>query len=280
MMTQRVMTDSDLALDSLLKRICRERGLDCTQYKPSFLKRRLAVRLRARGVESYQAYARLLDDDEYDDLFCALTINLTRFFRDATTYAALRDEVLQPLVQERNGQGRRQFQAWSAGCASGEEPYSLAILLHQLLGRQSADWQIRILGTDLDRRMLERARSGIFGPFSFRGTQWPDLDRFFVAAEGGHAVVPEVMRWVRFRRHDLIREKPPGRFDLILCRNVLIYFGRPQQVRLCTAFQQALKAGGVLVLGKTEILPREVAGLFETVNLREHIYRKLAISNQ
>jgi chemotaxis protein methyltransferase CheR len=280
MVTKQTKTDNNLAFGLLLNKIRRERGLDCRQYKPAFLERRLAVRLRARGVESYQAYARLLDDDEYDDLFGALTINLTRFFRDATTYAALRDEVLQPMFQERNGQGRRQFQAWSAGCASGEEAYSLAILLHQLLGRQSTDWQIRILGTDLDRRMLEQARSGIFGPFSFRGTQWPDLDRFFVAAERGHAVVPEVMRWVRFRHHDLIREEPPGRFDLILCRNVLIYFTRPQQVRLCAAIHRALKSDGVLVLGKTEILPAEVAGLFETVNLREHIYRKSAISNQ
>ena len=280
MATKQTKTDNNLAFGLLLNKIRRERGLDCSQYKPSFLRRRLAVRLRARGVESYQAYARLLDDDEYDHLFDTLTINLTSFFRDATTFVALRDEVLQPIVRERNGQGRRHLQVWSAGCASGEEAYSLAILLQQLLGRQSVDWQIRILATDLDERRLDQARAGVYGPFSFRGTQWPDLDRFFVANGKSHSVVPAVKALVRFRRHDLIGEKPLGRFDLILCRNVLIYFTRPQQVRLCTAFHRALKSNGVLVLGKTEILPSGVAGLFEAVNLREHIYRKSVISNQ
>lgn len=279
MVTKQTKNDNNLAFGFLLTKIRRERGLDCTQYKPSFLKRRLAVRLRARGVESYRTYARLLDDDEYDRLFDTLTINLTSFFRDATTFVALRDEVLQPMVRERNRPGRRQLQIWSAGCASGEEAYSLAILLRQLLGRQSADWQIRILGTDLDERRLDQARAGVYGPFSFRGTQWPDLDRCFVTNGKSHSVVSDVKALVRFRRHDLIGEKPLGRFDLILCRNVLIYFTRPQQVRLYTTFHQTLRPGGVLVLGRTEILPAEVAGLFETVNLREHIYRKPGISD-
>lgn len=274
MMTKPITSDTDLALESLLTKIRRERGLDCSQYKPSFLKRRLAVRLRARGVESYSAYTPLLDEAEYDRLFDALTINLTHFFRDATTYAAVRDQVLRPMLGAKERRGQRRFQAWSAGCASGEEPYSLGILLHQLLGPRIADWQIRILATDLDERRLEQARAGVYGPFSFRGTQWPDLDRFFVATGEGYAVVPEVKALVRFRRHDLISEGPPGRYDLILCRNVLIYFTRAQQMRLLAGFHRALKAEGVLILGKTEILPAEVAGLFETVDLREHIYRK------
>ncbi|RME45841.1 MAG: protein-glutamate O-methyltransferase CheR [Chloroflexi bacterium] len=272
-MLQQRTIDNDPAFESLLRKIRRERGLDCNQYKSAFLQRRLAVRLRARGVKSYRAYTRLLDDEEYDQLFDALTINLTHFFRDATTFVALRDRVLRPMLGLKAQQGRRQFRAWSAGCASGEEPYSLAILLHQMLGAQIEEWQIRILATDLDQRRLEQAQAGVYSPFSFRGTQWPDMDRFFVTTRHGHTIVPQVKRLVRFRRHDLIGEEPPGRFDLILCRNVLIYFTRLQQVRLCRAFHSALMPDGVLVLGKTEILPGEVAGLFEPVDLREHIYR-------
>lgn len=275
MIVEQRTNNDDPTLASLLDKIRRERGLDCSQYKPSFLKRRLAVRLRARGVDSYQAYSRLLDDREYDRLFDTLTINLTCFFRDASTFATLRDQILRPLLEARDRQGQRRFRAWSAGCASGEEPYSLAILLHQMLGPRIADWQLSILGTDLDERRLEQARSGVYGPFSFRGTQWPDLDRFFTVTAQGHALVPEVKALVRFRRHDLISEKPPGRFDLILCRNVLIYFRRSQQTRIFTNFHQALHRNGILVLGRTEILPAEVASLFEMLNLRERIYRKL-----
>jgi len=269
------MSDNDLALVSLLDKIRRERGLDCSHYKLSFIKRRLAVRLRARGVDSYQAYGQLLDDEEYDRLFDALTINFTCFFRDPSAFIVLRDEVLRPMLKTRAQRGWRRFSAWSAGCASGEEPYSLAILLHQLLGAQIKTWRIRILGTDLDEQVLERAQQGVYGPFSFRGTQWPDLDRFFEASDSGCALIPEVKALVQFRRHDLMADPPPGQFDLILCRNVLIYFQRAQQVQICATFHRALKREGVLVLGKTEILPVEVASLFEAIEMRERIYRKI-----
>jgi chemotaxis protein methyltransferase CheR len=182
--------------------------------------------------------------------------------------------MLRPLLETRERQGWRRFRAWSAGCASGEEPYSLAILLHQLLGTRITEWQISILGTDVDERRLEQARRGVYGPFSFRGTQWPDLDRFFVPVEEGHAITDEVKALVRFRRHDLMDEPPRGQFDLILCRNVLIYFERAHQARIFAGFHRALHRDGVLVLGRSEILPAEVAGLFEVLDLRERIYSK------
>ena len=110
---------------ALLDKVQRERGLDCRQYKTNFLKRRLAVRLRARGVESYREYARLLDDAEYGKLFETLTINLSYFFRDKTTFEALREKALKPLIQEKARLGSRLIRVWSAGCPLSDREYSL-----------------------------------------------------------------------------------------------------------------------------------------------------------
>ncbi len=268
------MYHPETELNALMHKIHLERGLDVSQYKLSFVQRRIATRLRARGVSSYRAYMRLLDEEEYAHLLDSLTINLTSFFRDTTTFVALRDEVLYPLLHVREQEGRRRLDVWSAGCASGEEPYSMAILLHQLLGRRLSKWQIRILGTDIDDERLTQARRGLYKAFSFRGTQWPDLDHYFTPEPDGRRISAHIQKMVQFRHHDLISEQPPGRFDVILCRNVLIYLQREQQIRILGKFHRALKSGGTLILGKTEILPPAVSPLFRPFNMREHIYVK------
>ena len=168
----------DRDLLALLDKVRRERGLDCRQYKISFLKRRLAVRLRARKVESYREYMRLLDDEEYKKLFEALTINLSYFFRDTSVFKALRDEVLEPLLRRKEEQGRLSLRIWSAGCASGEEPYSVAILLREILGKEIDRWRISLLATDLDVGALERAKRGVYGECSLRGVDPAYIARY------------------------------------------------------------------------------------------------------
>ena len=270
------MEDRDLL--AFLEKVRRERGLDCHQYKLNFLKRRLAVRLRARGVESYREYMRLLDDEEYEKLFEALTINLSYFFRDDTTFEALRDKVLRPLLQEKAEQGSRLVRVWSAGCAGGEEPYSVAILFHELLGGELQNWRIRILATDLDAGALERAKRGVYGEFSFRGVDPAYIARYFTRlSQREYAIKPEIAAMVKFERRDLIADPPPRRLDLILCRNVLIYFSREQQRRLLRAFHSALNDGGYLVIGKTEVLMGTAARLFKPLDLKERIYIKVPI---
>ena len=264
--------ERDLGL--LLKKIQRERGLDCSQYKESYIKRRLAVRLRARGVDSYRAYSQMLDESEYDALLEALTINLTGFFRDPEVFIALRDQFLKPLLEERRRRGWLRFRAWSAGCASGEEPYSLAIMLHQLLRGRIRDWHITILGTDVDETRLAQARRGVYGPFSFRNARWPNLDHYFRTEEKGRAVSKEIKSLVRFRRLDLLKEFPRGQFDLILCRNVLIYFKRDRQTHIFSGFHRSLHRNGALVLGRSEMLPLEAADLFTALDSRQRIYQK------
>jgi len=269
-----IMYGSDADFQALLRKIQRERKVDLTRYKPSFIQRRIAARLRARGVTSYRAYMYLLDEEEYLQLFDTLTINYTSFFRDTSTFQALRDQILRPLIREREQRGVRRLVMWSAGCASGEETYSLAILVSQVLGSRLSHWNIRILGTDIDENKLAQAREGIYGPLSFRGTKWPHLERYFLREGEKRRVRPDLKRLVRFQHHDLLHEEPPRRFDIILCRNVLIYFQRPQQNYILQNFHKALYPGGYLILGKTEIIPIHFASLFETINRREHIYRK------
>ena len=267
--------NEDQEFRALLERIKRERGLDCRQYKVNFLKRRLAVRLRARGVESYREYLRLLDDEEYEKLFEALTINLSYFFRDKTVFEALREKVLKTLIQEKLEGSSRLIRVWSAGCAGGEEPYSVAILLDELLGADLGNWRISIRATDLDAGALEKARRGVYSEFSFRGADPDYIKRYFTPlSDREYSLQPEIKALVKFERHDLLADPPPHYLDLILCRNVLIYFSRQQQERLFAIFHDALGEGRYLVTGKTEILSPFASQLFEPLDWREHIYIK------
>ncbi len=263
-------------LDELLEQIRRERGVDLGSYKPSFLERRLAVRLRARGCADYAAYGRLLraEPAEYGALLKALAINLTRYFRDGATFEALETRFLPELVRSRAA--TRRLLAWSAGCAGGEEPYSLAILLREVLRADWDRWHVEILATDMDERALEKGRAGRYDPLSLQGLPpryraW--VERYFPPGSP-RELAGELRAWVSFRRLDLTCDPIPHDLDLILCRNVLIYFDREQQERLYHCFHQALRAQGLLVLGKTEMLPITWGRHLVPVDLREHIYRK------
>lgn len=265
-------------MEALLDQIRRERGLDLKSYKPSFVQRRLTVRLRARGCSDYAAYGQLLrtDPEEYGPLLNALTINLTRFFRDGTTFQAIEETCLTELVKMRASS--RRLRIWSAGCAAGEEPYSLAIMLREALGPALRRWQVEIIATDVDEEVLERARQGLYDHYSFQGLapRYEAWIEHYFAPGPKRQLGDEIRDMVSFRRHDLVRDPPPANLNLILCRNVLIYFDRELQDRLYRAFHEALRTKGFLVLGKTEILPLTWSQSFVPVDLREHIYRRSA----
>lgn len=264
------------AWQTLLEQIRQDRELDLSSYKSSFLERRLAVRMRARGCPNLAAYGRLLRQDpaEYTDLLDALSINLTRFFRDASTFQALEERFLPELLQRQAGE--RRLRAWSAGCAAGEEPYSLAILVCAALGPALPQWRIEILGSDIDAKALQKARAGQYDSTAFqdlppRYQVW--IERYF--SPGPQRTLAEAVRsLVTFQQHDLTRDPFPTDLDLVLCRNVLIYFERDLQNRLYRRFFEALRPEGLLVLGKTEILPLSWGQSFAAVDLREHIYRR------
>ena len=248
---------------ALTGKISRERGVSCGSYKDKCLKRRIAVRMRARGVHTYEDYGKLLDQDtrEYQELLDALTINVTKFFRNADTWSALRP-YLRTLVR-----ARPQLRVWSAGCASGEEPYTIAVLLAETSAKGFID------ATDVDRLSLERTRQAKYPDTAF--TEMPaDLKRRYIV-DG--QPVPALRELVRVVAHDLMRQPPPHPpYDLIVCRNVVIYFERKAQERLFEVFVNALAPQGVLLLGKVETLFGPARERLALVDPRERIYIKPA----
>ena len=254
------------AFQALTQKISKARGLSCESYKDKCLKRRIGVRMRARGVHTYDDYSRLLDSDarEYQELLDALTINVTKFFRNLETWDALRPHL------RRLGAAQPDLRIWSAGCASGEEPYTIAVLVLDTLG-EAAGGRAVIDATDIDRLSLERTREAKYPDAAFTEMPAQLKLRYFRDDQP----LPLVRQLVHVRAHDLMRERPPRPpYHLIVCRNVVIYFERQAQERLFQVFVDALAPGGVLLLGKVETLFGPARERLRLVDPRERIYTK------
>jgi chemotaxis methyl-accepting protein methylase len=267
--------DSDMRL--VMQRVARARGFCCDAYKASCLRRRIAVRMRARGAPTYAAYADILDRDaeEYDRLLDALTVNVSKFYRNAETWDALIRDVLPDIVRRRGASLR----CWSAGCASGEESYTLAMVLHHHVPRLTTDHPtlIRVDATDVDERCLAAARQATYRDQAFEEMPTELWSRYpsVVGDPPRRQVHDAVRQLVRLSRHNMVQESPPRPpYDLILCRNVVIYFDRPTQEQLFNRAADALRPGGYLILGKVETLFGEARERLQLINIRERIYQR------
>jgi chemotaxis protein methyltransferase CheR len=227
-------------------------GLDLTSYKAPQMHRRLSALMTRLRIASFADYARVLETDaqrrqEFRDY---VTINVSEFFRDADRFGELERRVLPELLSTRSS-----LRVWSAGCSIGAEPYSLAILLNELApGRAHS-----ILATDVDQTILERARAGTgYLANDLRNVGAQRIKRWFVATpDGRFNLGPAARLSIRFSRHDLVRDAyPSGPFDLIACRNVVIYFTEEAKERIYQGFVDALAAGGMLFVGGTEAIMR------------------------
>lgn len=253
-------------------------GLTVESYKDKCLRRRIAVRMRASGVHTYDEYRELIvrDGAELERLRDALTINVTRFYRNPDTWARLRDGPLAELWRRRDGHLR----VWSAGCASGEEPYTVAMLVAEIAREaDSGHWlpRLEIDATDIDRLSLQRARTGVYRVEAFQDMPAVLLDRYTLPVGDARAVRPDLLARVRVQAFDLNADRAPrSTYDLIICRNVVIYFDRPMQERLFELFARHLAADGLLVLGKVETLLGPARELLSLVDARERIYRRSA----
>jgi chemotaxis methyl-accepting protein methylase len=265
----------DAGFRALTQKISHARGVSCDAYKEKCLRRRINVRMRARGVHSFGDYSRLLDEDahEYESLLDTLTINVTKCYRNPETWDLLTRVYLRPLWRARGGRLR----VWSAGCASGEEPYTLAVVLAETARAEGPEADLtrcRIDATDVDRASLERTRAAEFAESSFSETPADLVRRYFLPGPPARPL-PELQQLVHVVRHDLTREPAPhAPYDLIVCRNVVIYFDRVTQDRLFDTFVRALRPGGLLVLGKVETLFGAAREALTLENARERIYSK------
>ncbi len=262
-------------LRDLLERIHERSGIDFGSYKPATILRRLRGRMKAVSRPTLAGYAAYLESDpeEYARLINTLLIKVTEFFRDPQVFEYLREHVVPELVAEARREGR-ELRVWSAGCSTGEEAYSAAIVIAEALG-DAAPWpEVRIFATDIDREAIAFARRGIYPAAALKGLPPGVRDRYFAKSDGGYDVTKPVRALMVFGEHDLGERAPFPRIDLLLCRNVLIYFAAPMQRVALETFAFSLRPGGRLALGTSE----SVAALpepFEEENARLRIYRRL-----
>ena len=252
------------------------RNFDIGSYKGKYLKRRIAIRARATHSATAEAYCDLVarSERELELLLKGLTIHVSQFFRNFSTFEKLRGVVLPMLFERLRREGRDRAIFWSVGCASGEEPYSLAIILMDSFHEELKEFKISLVATDIDEGILGAARAGVYSPE--RLAEVPaEVKRRYFSPQGERLVLaPAVREMVEFCRGDLFDPETSVESDLILCRNVLIYFERSEQARILHGFASSLRMGGVLVLGKAETLVSEVRQRFATLCPIERIYQK------
>ncbi len=272
------------ALERIKSILLADGGRDISQYKDRYLRRRLNVRVRATKLPSYAAYVRLLEREprELPILLDKLTINVTEFFRNPQVWRVVSTVVLPALFADRP-EGSM-IRVWSAGCANGQEAYSILFTLIEYLDQHPGKWKIVIRGTDVDRASLQTARAGCYPTATLRGATPEVVARYFEDAPDpqGEArphvrVRKEFRDRVTFQYHDLVSDRPQRYFDLILCRNMLIYLSKAQQEHVLRSLHAALVSRGFLVLGKTESMAVALRPAFQLVDVAERVYQRLDI---
>jgi chemotaxis protein methyltransferase CheR len=237
-----------------IKELLRDRRqFDLGQYKDRCIRRRIAKRLRLCKVTNIASYLSQLerDDNELDTLLATVSVHVSHFFRNPDTFRILEQKILPELCQRVRAVGRTELTLWSAGCASGEEPYSLALLVDAL---DETGLDIRILATDISEAVLEKARTGDFEANRMQEIPPAGIEQYFHAKNGRYRLIKRVRDKVEFLRHNIMTAREYPEADLILCRNVMIYFTREEQERILSRLAAALPEHGILVLGRSETM--------------------------
>lgn len=262
------------AYQQILERLYEKEQVNFLDYKEATLQRQLERRLIALQLDSLDAYLSHVEQDptELNQLLRRFLISVTSFFRDAQHFEALRD-VLQKIIQV-NAANKR-IRIWVPGCATGEEPYSIAILLAEELGRAIADYDITIFATDIDAEATDQARRGLYSETALDGVDADWLTKYFEVQGRSYLVKKFLRELIVFARHDLIQDPPFLQLDLISCRNLLIYFKNELQNKVFAIFHYALVQDGYLFLGKSETIAQRKE-LFIAVDSKHRIYRRKA----
>jgi len=236
------------------QKIRRKADIDLSCYKPRQMERRIRTLMERANCKDLAEYYWLLkkNSQEYQNFLDYVTINFSEFFRDPKRFKELREKVLSQLSSK-----ARRARIWSAGCASGEEPYTLAIILEEIYSQN----EVVVLATDIDEGALNKAKFGVYGSQHLRNLDSVQISRYFIKKGDPlgldqYLIKEEIKRKVKFEKRDLLHDEfEKSYFDLILCRNVIIYFQDEVKVQLIGKFYQALRRGGVLFLGSTESIP-------------------------
>ncbi|HJX08065.1 MAG TPA: CheR family methyltransferase [Actinomycetota bacterium] len=265
-------TATDQDLEGLLEYLRDSRGFDFTGYKRSTLTRRIQKRMEQVHVDSFATYLDHLqvDPDEFTALFNCILINVTSFFRDEPIWTFLRDDIIPRLLEQKRDDDT--VRVWVAGCASGQEAYSLSMLLAEAMGRPAFLARVKIYATDVDEEALDEARQGIYTGDDMKAVPEDLAERYFTSNSTGKFVFDrEIRRTVVFGRHDLVQDAPISKIDLLSCRNTLMYFNADIQTKILSNFRFALNPGGFLILGKAEMLFTRVRA-FAPVDLKRRVF--------
>lgn len=243
-------------------------SIDLNSYKERQMKRRIDSLITKHGITSYQSYVITLKEDKtfYDEFINYITINVSEFYRNPEQWKILEDDIL-PYLFDSFG---KKLKIWSAACSTGDEPYSLAMLLSKHLPLKD----IKILATDIDRLVIEKAKIGIYHPKNLKDLPLEHRNKYFQELnDKAIKISDDIKACVEFKQHDLLRDPYPEDCDLIICRNVLIYFTDEAKTRIYNSFNKALNQGGILFVGSTEQMLQ--ASQLGFRSLKSFFYRKL-----
>ena len=268
--------EDDEGVGVILQLLRDEYAIDFSHYKASTVTRRIERRLALNSTLDLETYVRRLRTDprELNSLYEDLLIGVTRFFRDEEAFALLEQQIVPDIIERvAKETGEHQIRVWVPGCATGQEAYSIAMILHEQLSARRLPVNLKILATDVHKASLDVASAGVYGPQQVAGVSQQRLDRFFTLRQHGYHISQSLRESIVFAPHNLIRDAPFTRLDLITCRNLLIYFQPHAQKTVLTLFHFALKTGGYLFLGSSES-PGGLVEEFDTIDEHSKIYRK------
>ncbi len=271
--------ETNPCFEELLQYLKRTHNFDYTGYKRPSLMRGVHYRMNMIPIESYSNYTNYLEEhpEEFLHLFNTIEINLTTFFRNASAWDYIAANVIPRIIASKSSD--EPIRAWSAGCATGEEVYSMAILLAEALGVEQFCSRVHIFATDIDYDAINQARQGSYRTNQVTGIPDHLLKKYFVQTDDYYVFRKDLRRCISFSRHNLIEDAPMSKIDLLACRNTLIYFNTEAQTRVLVRFHFGLRDNGFLFLGNTEIIPSEITSLFSGVNFANRIFTKIANVN-
>ncbi|MEH2309133.1 CheR family methyltransferase [Nostoc sp.] len=270
--------DRDPKFENLLIYLRQSRGFDFTGYKRSTLMRRVRKRMQSLNIENFEEYLDYLEvyPEEFNYLFNTILINVTAFFRDSPAWEYLAEEILPNLIRNKNTSD--QIRIWSAGCASGEEAYTLAMLMAEILGAEEFRQRVKIYATDVDEEALNQARQATYSAKDVQAVSDELRQKYFEIVGNRYVFRQDLRRSVIFGRHDLLQDAPISRLDLLVSRNTLMYFNSETQGRILARFNFALNDNGYLFLGKAEMLLMH-SSLFTPIDLKNRIFSKVSSVN-
>jgi two-component system, chemotaxis family, CheB/CheR fusion protein len=272
------MISDEERVEALLDYVKGTRGFDFTAYKRSSLMRRIQKRLQAVAIDSYEAYQTYLEahPEEFGLLFNTILINVTSFFRDPEAWTFLSSHIVPRVIS--SGRSDAAIRVWSSGCASGEEAYTLAIILAEQLGVEQFRRRVKIYASDVDEDALMQARHATYTATQVQDVPAELLSKYFERVDDRYLFHKDVRRSIIFGRHDLVQDAPISRVNLLVCRNTLMYFTRDAQAKVLNRFHFALRNGGFLFMGRAELLLTH-GELFTPVELKWRVFTKTAAQN-